>query len=91
MKIDLPRENVPLAGPKGAPTDEARVLVRAVNGLVARTGGAPDPVYTVVEAQAITTAPIGSWIYVSNEAGGGVPAFWDGTNWRRCTDRAIIS
>lgn len=32
-----------------------------------------------------------SWIYVSNEFGGAVPAFSDGTNWRRCTDRAIIS
>lgn len=31
------------------------------------------------------------WIYVSDEAGGAVPAFSDGTNWRRVTDRAIIS
>ena len=30
-------------------------------------------------------------IYVSNESGGAVPAFSDGTNWRRVTDRAIIS
>ena len=30
-------------------------------------------------------------IYVSNEAGGAVIAFSDGTNWRRVTDRAIIS
>lgn len=30
-------------------------------------------------------------IYVSNEAGGAVPAFSDGTNWRRVTDRAIVS
>ena len=33
----------------------------------------------------------GSIIYVSNESGGAVPAFSDGTNWRRATDRAIIS
>lgn len=33
----------------------------------------------------------GSLIYVSNESGGAVPAFSDGTNWRRVTDRAIIS
>lgn len=33
----------------------------------------------------------GGAIYVSNESGGGVLAFSDGTNWRRLTDRAIIS
>lgn len=31
------------------------------------------------------------WVYVSDETGGAVPAFSDGTNWRRCTDRAIVS
>lgn len=30
-------------------------------------------------------------VYVSNEAGGAVPAFSDGTNWRRFTDRAVVS
>lgn len=30
-------------------------------------------------------------IIVSNEVGGLVPAFSDGTNWRRVTDRAIVS
>lgn len=30
-------------------------------------------------------------IYVSNETGGAVPAFSDGTNWRRVTDRVIVS
>jgi len=33
----------------------------------------------------------GSMIYVSDETGGAVPAFCDGTNWRRCTDRAVVS
>lgn len=33
----------------------------------------------------------GSWIVVTNDVGGEVPAFSDGTNWRRATDRAIIS
>lgn len=32
-----------------------------------------------------------SMVYVTNETGGAVPAFSDGTNWRRVTDRAIIS
>jgi len=33
----------------------------------------------------------GNMIYVSDESGGAVPAFSDGTNWRRVTDRAIVS
>lgn len=31
------------------------------------------------------------WIFVADEAGGAVPAFSDGTEWRRCTDRAVVS
>ena len=30
-------------------------------------------------------------IYVSDEAGGAVLAFSDGTNWRRVTDRVIVA
>lgn len=30
-------------------------------------------------------------IFVTNEAGGAVPAFCDGTNFRRVTDRAVVS
>lgn len=36
-------------------------------------------------------ASVGQFIYVLDEAGGPVPAFSDGTNWRRVTDRAIVS
>ena len=45
----------------------------------------PDP----AERGNITTFT--SLIYVTNEAGGPVLAFSDGTNWRRVTDRAIVS
>jgi hypothetical protein len=34
---------------------------------------------------------LGGMIFVTDEAGGAVPAFSDGTNWRRVTDRAIVS
>ena len=30
-------------------------------------------------------------IYVSDETGGAIPAFSDGTNWRRFSDRAVVS
>lgn len=43
--------------------------------------GLPDPV--VVGA--------GAMAYVTDETGGPVPAFSDGTNWRRMTDRAVVS
>ena len=47
------------------------------------------PSYTVGTLPAVGTA--GGMIYVSNETGGAVQAFSDGTNWRRVTDRAIVS
>jgi len=34
---------------------------------------------------------LGLLIYVSDETGGAVPAFSDGANWRRITDRAVVS
>ena len=46
-------------------------------------------IYTVTTLPAATTA--GGVIYVSNETGGAVIAFSDGTNWRRSTDRAVVS
>ncbi len=42
--------------------------------------GLPDPV-----------GATGGLIYVIDEVGGEIPAFSDGTNWRRVTDRAIVS
>lgn len=47
--------------------------------------------YTVAGLPSAVTAGAGRMIYVSNEAGGAVPAFSDGTNWRRVTDRVIVS
>lgn len=48
------------------------------------------PSYTVATLPSAATYVRGL-IYVSNEAGGAVPAFSDGTNWRRVTDRAVVS
>jgi hypothetical protein len=47
------------------------------------------PSYTVASVPSAVKA--GQMIYVSNESGGPVMAFSNGTNWLRCTDRAIIS
>lgn len=46
------------------------------------------PSYTVATLPTVGTATL---IYVSNETGGAVLAFSDGTNWRRVTDRAIVA
>jgi hypothetical protein len=39
----------------------------------------------------VPTATAGRIAYISDESGGAVLAFADGTNWRRSTDRAIVS
>lgn len=46
--------------------------------------------YTVSTLPSASSYPRGI-IYVSNETGGAVLAFSDGTNWRRFTDRAVVS
>lgn len=46
--------------------------------------------YTVATLPDPTLVP-GRMIFVTDEAGGSVPAFSDGTNWRRVTDRAVVS
>jgi len=45
---------------------------------------------TVAQLAALT-ATVGSIVYVSDETGGAVIAFYDGTNWRRVTDRVVVS
>lgn len=47
--------------------------------------------YTVANAPSPAARGAGSMIYVTDENGGAIVAFSDGTNWRRVTDRAIIS
>lgn len=46
--------------------------------------------YTVAGLPAATTGA-GAVVFVSNESSGAVLAFSDGTDWRRVTDRAVVS
>lgn len=48
------------------------------------------PSYTVATLPSAARWEAGM-IYVSDETGGAVPAFSDGTDWRRVTDRAVVS
>lgn len=47
--------------------------------------------YTVATLPSASAAGAGAQVYVSDESGGAVPTFSDGTNWRRVTDRAVVS
>lgn len=46
--------------------------------------------YTVAEANQLDHVA-GDQVYISNETGGAVLAFSDGTDWRRVTDRSVIA
>lgn len=70
------------------------------NNIFTRVGGdGPSPIQGYVKAalpDASVTGSIGadpssSLIFVSDDVGGAVLAFSDGTNWRRVTDRAVIA
>jgi hypothetical protein len=62
--------------------DKLTILVQqaAVGALVS---------YTVATVPAAN--PAGRMIYVTDETDGAVPAFSDGTDWRRVTDRTVVS
>lgn len=47
--------------------------------------------YTVATLPSASSVGGGAIVYVSNESGGAVLAFSDGANWRRVTDRAVVS
>jgi hypothetical protein len=49
------------------------------------------PSKTVAQLANLSASPAAQFVYCSNESGGAVPAFSDGTNWRRVTDRAIVT
>jgi hypothetical protein len=49
------------------------------------------PSFTVAEVGDLDVAPAAQMIFVTDETGGAVPAFSDGANWRRITDRNIVS
>lgn len=81
----------PLDGPVWLP-DYTRSIERELRAAQERltaleVGLASYTVATVPDA----TANTARMIFVSDETGGAVPAFSDGTDWRRVTDRVVIS
>lgn len=72
--------------------DYGAVTETATNGdfeYLLDTYGPTGDSYTV--ATVPSAAQPGQMIFISNETGGATMAFSDGTNWRRITDRAVIS
>lgn len=86
-------------GVQPAPTSDSDVpLARpgAVNQLDRRMKRLEQPQIAPLQPFTVATAPDPTrfryaMVMVTDEVGGAVPAFSDGTNWRRVTDRAIIS
>lgn len=77
--------------------DHAEAVAAAIGELFSRAimKGMPvdTPPVTVADLAAFRfrTAALGRLVFVTDEAGGAVPAFSDGTNFRRVTDRAVVS
>lgn len=72
-----------------------QIAVRANAGLPI-DGTKPMLAPLLLKSYTVATLPTASlWtggiIYVTDETGGAQPAFSDGTNWRRFTDRAVVS
>ena len=45
---------------------------------------------TVTELGTLVSS-VGAMVFCTDESGGAIPAFYDGTNWRRVSDRSIVS
>lgn len=67
---------------------ERRKDAQVIAALEAAVAAPKLPSYTVATVPSAAVA--GLMIYVTNETGGAVPAFSDGTNWRRVTDRNVV-
>ena len=81
------------------PIADAAALVkpswyRLLKGIVDQSNGRRGPQrlksYTVADLPSAADNAE-AMVFVKNESGGAVPAFSDGSNWRRVTDRAVVS
>ncbi len=82
MALTIPTPRFRLVGVDGFLTSEGfRFLTQLATGKLR----------TVRVASLPTAQEPGEIIFVEDEAGGAVIAFSDGTDWRRVTDRAVVS
>ena len=76
--------------------EHRRQIARRANIGLPTDGSKPMTKPITLASYTVSTLPTASlWergvIYVSDETGGATPAFSDGTNWRRVSDRAVVS
>lgn len=70
--------------------DDVNLVLAALNnGRIELLDPVQMPSYAKASLPAAAVA--GALIYVTDDVGGAVPAFTDGTDWRRVTDRAVIA
>lgn len=60
-------------------------------GAISATTSIKPGSYTVATLPSAAAEGRGSQVYCTNETGGEIPVFSDGTNWRRVTDRSIAA
>lgn len=92
--VDNPRLVAPVT--HGNAAEHRRLIAMRANAGLPKDGSeraqAPVPLQIVGFAQLPDAALWeGSLIFVPDDIGGPVPAFSDGTNWLRVTDRAVVS
>ena len=88
----LTAANLTFTGGQIESTNTNQDITLAPNGTgsVISTGPVTLPGYSVSQL-AMMTATAGSMVFCNDESGGSIPVFYDGSNWRRTTDRAIAS
>lgn len=85
MTVRVPRPDEQMAGPQGL---MSRIWYRFFSDMAAAAG--------VLEAYTIATLPDAGankyrQVVVTDESGGEIPAWSDGTDWRRTSDGAVVS
>jgi hypothetical protein len=89
------RTDRPIVKDDGTLTDiDGFAAAETVNAVVDRTGGVMFemmrlPSYLKAKLPPAANGP--GLIFVSDATGGAEPAFSDGVDWRRCSDRTVIS
>lgn len=85
------RQNMQLgtADPNGSDVTAMRNLY--ANGHFRTNQWARVGTFTIATLPSAATAGAGATIYISDESGGAVLGFSDGSAWRRVTDRAVVS
>lgn len=72
-------------------TSEDVLKIDAATGVSSFFGPVLLNSYTVATLPSASGSGAGAQVFVTDEAGGSIPAFSDGSDWRRMTDRAIVS